>query len=130
MKRKAYKLLLGCAIVFAAVSMILYGASNSITFFYKPSELKAKAPKNREIRLGGIVKKGGVVYLDVNKIKFIITDHKDEILVLYTGPAPKLFREGYEAIVKGRLIGNEFHANQMLAKHDERYAPKLCDKAI
>lgn len=117
-------------IVFASVGMILYGASNSITFFYKPSELGEKVPKNRDVRLGGIVKRGSVVYVDVNKIKFIITDHKDEISVLYTGPAPKLFREGYEAIVKGRLVGNEFYATQMLAKHDERYAPKLCDKVI
>lgn len=130
MRNKAYKLLLWGAIIFAAISMILYGASNSITFFYKPSELRTKAPQNRDVRLGGTVKKGSVVYLDVNKIKFTITDYKHEILVLYTGPAPKLFREDYEAIVKGRLVENEFYASQMLAKHDERYAPRLCDKAL
>jgi cytochrome c-type biogenesis protein CcmE len=43
--------------------------------------------------------------------------------VLYRGIVPHLFREGSGAVAEGRLQGGTFVADNILAKHDERYMP-------
>ena len=48
------------------------------------------------------------------------------ILVTYNGQLPNLFREGQGVVVAGRMIGDtEFYAEEVLAKHDEEYQPKI-----
>ena len=49
--------------------------------------------------------------------------------VVYTGILPDLFREKQAVIATGRMEGNHFVAEQVLAKHDETYMPKeVADK--
>jgi len=44
--------------------------------------------------------------------------------VQYTGILPDLFREGQGIVARGRLQkGNLFVAEEVLAKHDEKYMP-------
>ena len=46
--------------------------------------------------------------------------------VTYTGALPDLFREGQGVVVSGQLTSsNTFQANEVLAKHDENYQPKI-----
>ena len=56
-------------------------------------------------------------------IRFVVTDGKAETPVLYRGIVPDLFREGSGAVAEGRLQNGVFVADQILAKHDERYMP-------
>jgi cytochrome c-type biogenesis protein CcmE len=42
---------------------------------------------------------------------------------VYRGIVPDLFREGSGAVAEGRLEGSTFIADNILAKHDERYMP-------
>jgi len=66
-------------------------------------------------------------------LEFVITDHKADILVKYTGVLPDLFKEGQGVVVLGVLkaapYGRHnhfiFEANQILAKHDENYTPPI-----
>jgi cytochrome c-type biogenesis protein CcmE len=53
----------------------------------------------------------------------VLTDFQKEIPVSYTGVLPDLFREGQGVIARGRLDGNRFVAEEVLAKHDENYMP-------
>ena len=57
------------------------------------------------------------------EVTFVLTDFQKEIPVSYTGILPDLFREGQGIIARGKLDGNRFVAEEVLAKHDENYMP-------
>ncbi len=57
-------------------------------------------------------------------IRFRLGDGKDDVPVVYRGIVPDLFRAGSGAIAEGRLNADgTFVADNILAKHDERYMP-------
>jgi cytochrome c-type biogenesis protein CcmE len=120
---KIYKFLCIAALFFIGIALILYGTSNSITFFLTTSQIIESKPENT-VRLGGFVKKDSIKYLDLNKVIFIVTDNMCDIKVQYSGTIPMLFRESQGVILKGKMQGSVFVADQMLAKHDESYAPQ------
>ena len=43
--------------------------------------------------------------------------------VKYSGILPDLFREGQGVVAHGRMQGGTFVADEILAKHDEKYMP-------
>ena len=98
---------------------------NNVLYFYSPSEV-SKSDENsfkNNIRLGGMVKPGSVE-TDNNEIKFIVTDYKKEIIVIYQGTVPALFAEGKGVVAEGKLQDKKlFLAKRILAKHDENYMP-------
>ena len=64
-------------------------------------------------------------------VKFIITDFKNEINVVYSGAVPNLFAEGKGVVAEGFLKDkNYFTATKILAKHDENYMPPEVKEAI
>ena len=57
-------------------------------------------------------------------IKFILTDYKKELIVVYNGTVPNLFSEERGAVVEGKLNDKKYLiADRILAKHDENYMP-------
>jgi cytochrome c-type biogenesis protein CcmE len=122
-KSKIYKLLLIGFLLCLGIGLILYGASNTITFFYTPSKLLNQNMLEKTVRLGGIVKPNTTKYLDINSITFVVTDNENDIQVEYTGMIPKLFRDSQGIVLKGKLLNNIFIASEILAKHDETYTP-------
>jgi cytochrome c-type biogenesis protein CcmE len=57
-------------------------------------------------------------------IRFIVTDGEARTPVIYRGIVPDLFREGSGVVAEGKLTADEtFAADNILAKHDERYMP-------
>jgi len=56
-------------------------------------------------------------------IQFLVTDFKHTVSVKYSGLLPDLFREGQGVVAHGRMQGNVFVADEILAKHDEKYMP-------
>jgi cytochrome c-type biogenesis protein CcmE len=64
-------------------------------------------------------------------VRFAVTDTKQEVEVTYTGVLPDLFREGQGVVAEGTLGGDKvFHADSILAKHDERYMPREVADAL
>ena len=64
-------------------------------------------------------------------IKFVITDFKNDINVVYTGAIPNLFQEGKGVVAEGYLKDrNFFLATKILAKHDENYMPPEVKEAL
>lgn len=106
------------------VSLVLFALNKNINLYYTPSELPKNLP-DRNLRLGGLVKKHSLIRDPKSlKMQFEITDYKKEIRIQYTGIVPALFREGQGVVVEGRFLGNGvFTAQQVLAKHDEKYMP-------
>ncbi len=109
-----------------AMGLVLFALRDNIVFFYGPSELAQKPPRvGQRLRIGGLVKEGTLVRENGQTVRFAVTDTKQEIEVTYTGLLPDLFREGQGVVAEG-AIGQDriFHADTILAKHDERYMPK------
>jgi len=107
--------------------------SDSLVFFYSPSDLKTKAvPQGRMLRIGGLVEEASVKRAgDGKTVTFRITDGSAAVPVTYSGALPDLFREGQGVVVEGRIDGaGEVRAASVLAKHDERYMPKEVVEAL
>ena len=133
MTRRGRRLaLIGSALAIAGVALglVLYGLSDSIVFFYGPSDVATKAlgPGTR-LRLGGLVEQGSV-HRDGGTVRFTVTDNSKTVNVTYTGLLPDLFREGQGIVAEGTLDGpGSMRADEVLAKHDERYMPRdVADK--
>ena len=109
-----------------AVGLVLYSLSDTIVFFYGPSEYAAKAPPpGTRLRIGGLVEAGTFKQDGNETVEFAVTDTKHAVKVAYTGLLPDLFREGQGAVVEGTVgADGVFRADSVLAKHDERYMPK------
>lgn len=116
-------LLIACA----GVYLTLYSLSDSIVFFYSPTELlsaKINVNKNKTLKVGGIIKSGSINRVNVKEVSFVITDGKNDFSVYYTGVLPPLFREGQGIVAEGLINNNFFLAKELLTKHDESYKPK------
>ncbi len=115
-----------CLVVLGlAVGLVLYAMRDSIVFFYSPSDIAEMqlAPTQR-IRLGGLVEMGSVERAEGTTIRFVITDGGKTLPVTFTGVLPDLFREGQGVIAEGTVQADGvFHADRVLAKHDENYMP-------
>lgn len=132
-KQKRVGMILGClAVLGSAVGLALYALSDSIVFFYTPSEALAKhiGPTER-FRLGGLVKQGSLKSLGGATVEFLVTDHEQAMTVDFTGQLPDLFREGQGVVAEGTLDQKgRFLADTVLAKHDEKYMPKEVADAL
>jgi cytochrome c-type biogenesis protein CcmE len=97
----------------------------NVMFFFDPSQIVAgEAPAGERFRLGGMVEKGSVVKTaGTLDIRFLVTDFKHTVPVKYSGILPDLFREGQGVVAHGRLKDGTFVADEILAKHDEKYMP-------
>ena len=75
--------------------------------------------------------KNNQIFINSDKVNFIITDFKNEINVVYSGAVPNLFAEGKGVVAEGFLKDkNYFTATKILAKHDENYMPPEVKEAI
>jgi cytochrome c-type biogenesis protein CcmE len=109
-----------------AIAVALKAFNENLMFFYTPSAVAGgEAPTGHLIRVGGLVTNGSVKRQpDGLTVTFDITDYAETIKVQYTGILPDLFREGQGIVARGRLQdGNLFIAEEVLAKHDEKYMP-------
>ncbi len=134
MTRKQNRLaiiLASLAILGVAAGLVLFAISDTIVFFYTPSEIAEKAVKpGTRMRLGGLVEKGSIAKPAATVTTFVVTDMVGKLTVSYTGQLPDLFREGQGVIAEG-AVGSDgmFIADNVLAKHDENYMPKeVADK--
>jgi cytochrome c-type biogenesis protein CcmE len=115
-----------------ATGLVLFALSDTIVFFYTPSDLATKAiGPGQRMRLGGLVEKGSIKRGDGSVISFGVTDKIKTINVSYKGILPDLFREEQGVVTEGALgADGVFVADTVLAKHDENYMPPEVAKAL
>ena len=120
------------AVVGGAAGLALYALSDSIIFFYSPSEVVEKALRpGARLRVGGLVKSGSVVKSAGETVAFVVTDGANNVSVSYQGLLPDLFREGQGVVAEGVLAApDQLRADTILAKHDERYMPREVVEAL
>lgn len=120
--------LLGVAMValIGAGLLAILGVSKTASFFYVPSDIVAHPPKaGRAVRLGGMVVRGSMHNeADGVTVRFRVSDGKASVPVRYTGIRPALFVEGSGVVAEGHWLDGTFVADNLLAKHDEKYVPR------
>jgi cytochrome c-type biogenesis protein CcmE len=132
-RRRLYVLLLFMLGLGSATALTLAAFRDNLVFFYSPSEVAEKnAPRERNMRLGGLVEMGSVERVPgTTEIRFRVTDLQHTIGVVYAGALPDLFREGQGVIAQGQLgADGVFRAREVLAKHDENYMPPEVAEAL
>ena len=94
--RRLFIIILIISTIALATQLVLIALRDNIIYFFTPNELKIKYGDNenikRKIRVGGLVLENSVVKNN-DIVNFTITDNKNEILVVFNGQLPDLFRE-------------------------------------
>ena len=114
-----------------SVFFVLRSLEENVVYFQSPSEVQNLAELDKKkIRIGGMVKKESI-FINSNELKFIVTDFKNEIHVIYSGAVPNLFSEGKGVVAEGFLKDRTLLiATKILAKHDENYMPPEVKAAL
>jgi len=131
--RRIAFIIVGLAGLAIATFLVASAFKNNLVFFFSPTQVAAKeAPVNRTFRVGGLVQNGTLQRdNDGLTVRFIVTDTAANVPVVYKGILPDLFKEGRGCVAQGRLdAAGVFHADQVLAKHDENYMPPEAGQAI
>jgi cytochrome c-type biogenesis protein CcmE len=131
--KRALAIVAGLVLIGGAAALVLNAFQSNLVFFFSPSQVAAnQAPHNRSFRLGGLVEQGSLKRDPEGlTVSFVVTDLAQQIPVRYTGLLPDLFKEGKGVVAEGKL-GQDgvFHADQVLAKHDENYMPPEAADAL
>lgn len=115
-----------------ALGLAVFAIQRNINYLLTPSQvLGGQAREFQRFRLGGMVKAGSVRRSsDSLDVDFTVVDDTAEVPVRYTGILPDLFRDNQSVIATGRMEGEHFAAQEVLAKHDETYMPKELKDAM
>jgi cytochrome c-type biogenesis protein CcmE len=133
-RRRRLALVIGIlAGVAIAGALALSAFRQNVTFFFDPSQVAdGKVPPGESFRLGGMVTKGSVQRAPGGlEVRFVVTDFAHDVPVSYTGVLPDLFRDGAGVVAHGRLRADgTFVADEVLAKHDEKYMPPQVARSL
>ena len=131
--KRGLAIVTGLVVLGIASALVLNAFQSNMVFFFSPTQVVAnEAPHERNFRIGGLVEQGSI-QRDENTltVNFVVTDLAQKIPVVYTGLLPDLFREGKGVVAQGKLgPDGVFHAEQVLAKHDENYMPPEAADAL
>lgn len=119
--------LIALVALIGAALLAIWGLRSQASYFYVPSEiLSARPSPDRGVRLGGMVERGSMkTEPDGVTIGFAVEDGKARVPVRFRGIVPSLFTEGSGVVAEGKLgTDGTFVADNLLAKHDERYVPR------
>jgi cytochrome c-type biogenesis protein CcmE len=117
---------LALAALVGAALLAMWGLQSRAAYFYTPADVVAgEAAAGKAMRLGGMVGTGSVQQGgDGVTTRFVVEDGEARVPVVFRGILPDLFREGSGVVAEGMMApGGTFVADNILAKHDERYMP-------
>lgn len=119
--------LVALAALIGAALLATWALRSQASFFYLPADMASDPPDpDRAVRLGGMVEAGSIKRAaDGVTIQFVVSDNKARIPVSFSGIAPDLFQENSGVVAEGKLRADgTFVADNLLAKHDEKYVPR------
>ena len=121
-KRRMTLIGVGAVLIAGAAALVSFAFQDTIAFFKTPTEIAADAPgEAQRLRVGGMIVEGSLQKGPTNV--FRVTDFETEIEIRFEGVLPDLIKEGQGAVADGRVVGGVFIADEVLAKHDEKYMP-------
>jgi len=131
--RRRQRLVLVGLMVCAAGAAVAFGLNafrQNIMLFHAPTDVAAGVVESgRRFRIGGMVvdgsvERGGETGNGELGVRFLVTDTRETVPIVFAGILPDLFREGQGVVAMGALDeSGTFVASEVLAKHDENYMP-------
>jgi cytochrome c-type biogenesis protein CcmE len=119
-----WRLVVCLAIVVGALAWVaVRGLTGSFVYYLTPTDITVdhQAQVDQRVRLGGYVVPGSV-HRPTSTLTFTMTDGRNKVQVLSTGPVPQMFRAGQGVVVEGALgADGRFHSDTLLVKHDGEY---------
>src|ERR1700693_5960035 len=125
-RRRLYWVLAIVAGVAVAGALALRAFAQNGMFYFDPTRIAAGEVKTgQRFRWGGMVEQGSLKRTAGSlEVSFVVTDFRHSVPVHYDKVLPDLFREGAGVVAHGRLdASGTFMADEVLAKHDEKYMP-------
>ena len=108
-----------------SIFLISYSLKDQIAYFVEPTDLKSMdGIENKYLRVGGLVKKNSLKFIDGSWIFEVIDQNRNSVNVVFSKTLPNLVEEDKGIIVEGKFVDNIFVAEIVLAKHDENYMPQ------
>ncbi|TFF39771.1 cytochrome c maturation protein CcmE domain-containing protein [Mucilaginibacter psychrotolerans] len=112
----------GLVVIAIAIAVIISVYSNTSTY---GSFTEARQTES-ELHVVGKLNKQKVLYYDATKdanyFSFYMQDDKgSECKVVFTGTKPEDFEKSEQIVLTGKMIGNEFHASNILMKCPSKY---------
>lgn len=119
--------LIALAALIGASVLAVWALRSQASYFYLPADIQANPPEaGRAVRLGGMVEAGSIrTAPDGVTVQFVVSDAKARVPVSFRGIVPDLFKENSGVVAEGRMgADGTFVADNLLAKHDEKYVPR------
>ena len=108
-----------------SIFLISYSLKDQIAYFVEPTDLEGMdGIENKYLRVGGLVKKNSLKFIDGSWIFEVIDQNQNSVNVVFSKTLPNLVEEDKGIIVEGKIVDNIFFAEIVLAKHDENYMPQ------
>ena len=134
--RKGNKVVAVGALVVAAVVLglvVFNGLNDASMFYYNVDEAVARKPElgDKRFRMQGNVIDGSIKEAD-GGVTFKIAYGDQVVDVENRGNPPELFSSEIPVIIEGSFVGDEFHSDEIIIRHDNNYDeehPERIDKA-
>jgi len=126
-KRLPWSFLIAALIILGAVGYLVYANTQANAVYYMTvSELKGcitAVCTSQSVRVAGVVQAGSIVRNDQTQtVKFVITQGRQTLAVVYNGIVPDIFRPGIEVVVEGHYTGHDpFQAQTLLTKCPSKF---------
>lgn len=111
-------------VIFLSLGLLVYvGTKQNMVYYYLVHEFQAlsEGQKQRRVKVSGKVAAGSIERLSATEVLFAIEEGGERLKVSYQGVIPDTFREGGEAVVEGRLQGDLFQADVLMAKCPSKF---------
>lgn len=121
----------GLIVIAIAIAVIICTYSSSSTYGSFSDARKTAS----ELHVVGHLDKGKELYYDAakdaNYFSFFVKDNKgQECKVVYPGTKPQDFERSEQIVLTGQMIGNEFHASEILMKCPSKYTQDKIDVTV
>jgi cytochrome c-type biogenesis protein CcmE len=122
-RTRTYLAIGGIVVLVGALGLVVFnGLTDAATFYYNVDEAVAKQDElgDQRFRMQGNVIEGSIDETDAG-VDFVIAFGDAELPVTHVGTPPELFNEEIPIIIEGNFVGDEFHSDEILIKHDSTY---------
>ena len=119
------KFILPLVVIVSLISWLVFaGVKDSMVYYVTVDELLEDVPDvyGQKVRVSGTVVNGSIQNELDDSLRFTIEAGEGRLDVEYDGIIPDIFTDGVEAVVEGRLSGDDvFTADLLLAKCPTKY---------
>ncbi len=122
-RTRTYLVVGGIVVRLGALGLVVFnGLTDAATFYYNVDEAVSMRDElgDQRFRMQGNVIEGSIDETDTG-VEFVIAFGDAELPVSHVGTPPELFNEELPIIIEGNFVGDEFHSDEILIKHDSTY---------